>query len=251
MTPISEERFVCIDVESTGLDIEKDRICEIAAVQFSLDEEFLTFESLIDPEVVIPQEVIDIHHITNDMCKGAPKIESVLPRILKMIDDHVIVGHGISFDINMLKSAFQRANLSQNLDKIRVIDTLRLARLYGESPSNSLEVLRRHFNVEEEGAHRAMNDVRVNIQVFKRLIRKFRSVKEILERLKSPILLKHMPLGKYKGRPFGEIPINYLVWASKQDYDQDLTFSIKEALKKGKTKGGFLRANSPFSGLDL
>lgn len=251
MKPLSEEKFICIDIESTGLDVEKDRICEIAAVQFSLDEEFSSFESLIHPEVHIPQEVIDIHHITNEMCKDAPKIEVFLPRLKAMIDDHVIVGHGISFDIGMLKSAFQRAGLSHNFENTRVIDTLRLARLYGESPSNSLEVLRRHFNVDEEGAHRAMNDVRVNIQVFKRLIRKFKSVKEILERLKAPILLKNMPLGKYKGRSFNEIPINYLIWASKQEYDQDLSFSIKEAIKKSKSKGGFLRANSPFSGLDF
>lgn len=251
MRPLSQEKFICIDVESTGLDTEKDRICEIAAVQFTLKEEFETFESLVDPEVTIPQEVIDIHHITNEMCKGAPKIETFLSKLNEMIQDHVIVGHGISFDIEMLKSAFKRAKISQPFDNILVIDTLRLARLYGESPSNSLEVLRRHFNVEEEGAHRAMNDVRVNIQVFKHLTRRFKSVKEILDRMKAPILLKNMPLGKYKGRSFNEIPINYLIWASKQNYDQDLTYSIKEAIKKSKSKEGFLRANSPFGGLDL
>jgi DNA polymerase-3 subunit epsilon len=251
MKPILQEKFICIDVESTGLDLEKDRICEVGAIQFSLEEEFDSFESLIDPEIVIPQEVIEIHHITNEMCKDKPKIIEVLPRINDMCKNHVIVGHGIEYDISMLKNAFKRANIPHVLDKCMVIDTLRLARLYGESPSNSLEVLRRHFNVDEEGAHRAMNDVRVNIQVFKKLIRKFKSTKEIIERLRSPILLKNMPLGKYKGRSFSEIPINYLVWASKQDYDMDLMFSIKEALKKGKNRGSFLRANSPFSSLDF
>ncbi|MFZ4772373.1 MAG: putative quorum-sensing-regulated virulence factor [Chlamydiia bacterium] len=251
MKPLHEERFICIDIESTGLDLDKDRICEIGAIQFSLEEEFDSFETLVDPEIVIPQEVIEIHHITNEMCVGKPKIQEVLPKVLPLIENHTIVGHGISFDIGMLQSALKRLGLPDTIGKNRVIDTLRLARLYGEAPSNSLEVLRRHFNVDEEGAHRAMNDVRVNIQVFKKLIRKFRSTKEIIDRLKAPILLKNMPLGKYKGRSFNEIPMNYLIWASKQNYDQDLTHSIKEAIKKCKNKGGFLRANSPFSSLDL
>ncbi len=251
MTNLSQERFICIDIEATGLDLTNDRICEIGAIQFSLDEEFESFESLIDPEMTMSAEVIEIHHITNEMCVGKPKIHEVLHKILSMIDNHVIMGHGIGFDVGMLKSALERAGIRHNLDKAKVIDTLRLARLYGESPSNSLEVLRRHFHVDEEGAHRAMNDVRVNIQVFKKLIRKFRTTKEILDRLKAPILLKAMPLGKYKGRSFNEIPINYLVWASKQNYDLDLIHSIKEAIKKGKNKGSLLRANSPFSSLDI
>ena len=55
----------------------------------------------------------------------------------------------------------------RNIEKQPFIDTLRMARLYGESPINSLERLRQHFNIAAEGAHRAMSDVIVNIEVFK------------------------------------------------------------------------------------
>ena len=65
-----------------------------------------------------------------------------------------------------------------------------------------LEKLREHFNIEPEGAHRAMSDVIVNISVFKYLSQSFKTTEQLLERLKKPILLKTMPLGKYKGRPF-------------------------------------------------
>src|SRR6185436_2439675 len=99
--------------------------------------------------------------------------------------------------------------------------------LYGESPTNSLQTLREHFNIEPEKAHRAMGDVGVSISVFKYLVAKFKTLEQVRERLKKPILLKKMPLGKYKGRPFNEIPIEYLRWALRGDFDQDLILDRK------------------------
>jgi DNA polymerase III subunit epsilon len=123
---------------------------------------------------------------------------------------------------------------------------LRLARLYGESPSNSLQVLRGHFNIQSEGAHRAMSDVIVNIQVFKRLVQKFRTLEEIQEVLSKPIAMKTMPLGKHKGRPFKEIPLEYLKWAAHQDFDQDLLFSLRSEINRRKKGDSFSQAVNPF-----
>ena len=121
------------------------------------------------------------------------------------------MGHNISFDITMLQKAAERLKEPMPFKKNIQLDTLRLARLYAESPVNSLDALRRHFNIEEEGAHRAMNDVIVNIEVFKRLTTKFHTTEEIIKRLNKPIALKFMPLGKYKGRLFEEIPMNLFI----------------------------------------
>ena len=121
--------------------------------------------------------------------------------------------------------------------------------MYGESPSNSLEALRKHFDIQPEGAHRAMNDVIVNIEVFKRLATPFTTTKSLLERLKKPILLKTMPLGKHKGRIFSEIPQEYLRWAAAQDFDQDLLFSIRSELNQRRKKSDFHQSSNPFSHL--
>ena len=58
-----------------------------------------------------------------------------------------------------------------------------------------------------------------------------------------------MPLGKHKGRPFSEIPIEYLLWAANKDFDQDLMFSIRSELKKRKSGSLFKQAANPFSQL--
>ncbi len=241
--------FVCIDCEATGLDLQTDRVVEVAAVKFTFQEVLDSFETLIDPNCIISATSQEIHHISQEMVRGKPKIQEVLPTLHKFIDKHILVGHGIFFDISILLEEAKRHQVPSPLSHLISIDTLRLARLYGESPSNSLEQLRKHFNIEPEGAHRAMSDVIVNIEIFKFLSTSFKTTKELLSRLEKPIQLKTMPLGKYKGRRFDEIPIEYLHWALKKDFDQDLRFSIEVELRKRKKGKSFEQASNPFSSL--
>lgn len=246
---LAKDTFICLDCETTGLAPETDRIIEIAVVRFTFDKILESYETLIDPEVEINPESIAIHHITDAMVQGKPKIQEILPHVLQFVGRDIIVGHGINNDLAFLCAAAKRHQIPCALHSHPFIDTLRLARLYGESPINSLEKLRQHFNVSEEGAHRAMSDVIVNIEVFKHLTHQFKRTQEIMERLKSPILLKLMPLGKHKGRPFAEIPLQYLQWAVHQNFDQDLLFSIKTELKKRKQGTRFNQASNPFANL--
>lgn len=249
MSLIEKEVFVCFDCETTGLEPNNDRVIEIAVSKFTFTEILETYETLIDPERPIPQNTIDIHHITNEMVQGKPKAAEVLPKVLKLIGNHIIVGHGIQLDVNFINEECKRSRIPCNLEKNQFLDTLRMARLYGESPVNSLQRLRQHFNIAEEGAHRAMSDVIVNIEVFKYLAEGFKTTQDLLKRLEKPISLKAMPLGKYKGRPFSDIPLEYLQWAAHKDFDQDLLFSIRNELKLRKKGERFNQASNPFSQL--
>lgn len=247
---MQKAQFVCIDCETTGLDPQQDRIIEVAVVKFSFAENFNSLESLIDPEGEISETSIAIHHITPEMVKGKPTIKAVLPELLQLIGKNTIVGHGVLFDIEMIANAADRAGIPCTLRQNLYLDTLRMARLYGDSPTNSLEQLRKHFNIEEEGAHRAMSDVIVNIDVFRYLSKSYRSVNQIFEALAKPIMLKNMPLGKHKGRPLKEVPIEYLLWAARKDFDQDLLYSLRSEIKRRKSGSGFGQSSNPFSNLD-
>ena len=246
---LSKDVFVCLDCETTGLETSTDQIIEIALVRFNFDGVLDSFETLIDPLVPIPEASMAIHHITDAMVRDKPKIQELLPRIFAFIGSSIIVGHGITTDIAFICSAAKKHLVPCKLASHTYIDTLRMARVYGESPTNSLEKLRQHFNISEEGAHRAMNDVVVNIEVFKYLSKNYKTTEQILNRLKSPILLKTMPLGKHKGRLFSEIPIEYLRWAVNQDFDMDLLFSLKTELKKRRQGTRFNQASNPFANL--
>lgn len=246
---INKDVFVCLDCETTGLEVDKDRIIEIALVRFTFDEVLESFETLIDPLILIPEASTAIHHITDPMVRGKPKIREVFPKILEFIGHSIIIGHGITNDIAFLCAAAKQHSIPCKLSNHPYLDTLRMARLYGESPINSLEKLRQHFNIAEEGAHRAMNDVIVNIEVFKYLAKRFKTTEQLVNRLKSPIQLKTMPLGKHKGRSFSEIPVEYLRWAVNQNFDQDLMFSLKTELKKRNKGANFGQASNPFANL--
>ncbi len=249
MRSFEGQKFVCLDCESTGLNPSQDRIIEIAGAVFTFDKILEEFESLIDPECAIPETSQEIHKISAEMVAGKPKIQEVLPRFLKMIEGYIIVGHGIAFDISLIAAEAKRHQIPTQIEKQLSIDTLRMARFYGESPVNSLQQLRQHFNIEPQGAHRAMSDVIVNIEVFKQLCKGHRSVKDLFSALQNPIRLKAMPLGKHKGRKFEEIPIEYLRWAERQDFDQDLLFSIRLELKNRKRGSNFGISSNPFSDL--
>ncbi|MGR3973766.1 MAG: DUF3820 family protein [Candidatus Rhabdochlamydia sp.] len=249
MTFLNEQTFICLDCETTGLDAKEDRIIEIAVTKFTLTHTFASFETLVDPEQPISEASMAIHHITDAMVEGKPKIQTVLPQIIEMVASYPVIGHGIQMDLSFLAEACKRYKIPHPFLSLTFIDTLRLARLYGESPTNSLERLRQHFNIQAEGAHRAMNDVTVNIRVFEYLSKPFKTTEQLLDRLTKPIMLKNMPLGRYKGRPFSELPLDYLKWALRGDFDQDLQFSLKSELQK-RTKGAcFEQASNPFAQL--
>lgn len=246
---LKDTTFICLDCEFTGLDPDKDRILELAAVRFTPQALLDQFDALVNPGCPISDESFAIHHISQAMVSDKPYIEKILSDFLAFVGHAIIVGHGIGYDLEMIERAAVRAGIPYTLKECRCIDTLRLARLYGDSPNNSLEILATHFNVPNPGSHRALNDVMMNIEVFKHLVRKYKTLEQIYEILSKPIKMKYMPLGKHKGRQFHEIPLQYLQWAAHLDFDQDLLFTIRLELKKRKIGGGFGQATNPFTEL--
>lgn len=249
MKLLKDAEFVCLDCEMTGLDPRKDRVIEVALVRFTFDRIVETFESLVNPECEVSPASQKIHHISNEMLRNQPTMDAVLPKIVQFIrPKDIIVGHSVDCDINILTEEASRLG-TQFPKNFEIFDTVRLAKEYGDSPNNSLEALARHFAISSIGNHRAMKDVMINIEIFKYLCRRFRTVTQIRELLSKPIKMKYMPLGKHKGRPFSEIPLSYLIWASKMDFDADLLFTIRQEIKQRKKKTGFLQASNPFANI--
>jgi DNA polymerase III subunit epsilon len=251
MTLLKEESFVCLDCETTGLDTNKDRIIEIGVCHFSFSEVINSFETLVDPEKTIPPESILIHNISDNMVSGKPKIKDVLDHVFSITNGYTIIGHNIDFDLNVINTEAKRCGYGRQLDTTNTIDTVRLARLFAQTETNSLECLRKYFGIDELGAHRAMADVLVNIEVFKKLCFDYKSKKQIQNILKDPIQMKTMPLGKHKGKPFKDVPFSYLTWAKHQNFDRDLLFSIEQEMKKRKRRERFEDAANPFKDLTL
>lgn len=150
--------FVVVDIETTGLSKNYHKITEVAAVRLSNGVVTNEFHSLVNPQTRIPPFITKLTGIDDTMVKDAPPVHEVIPEFVKFLGDDVFVAHNATFDYGFLsKSAYERSIILSN-DRLC---TRKLAnRLLPDLPSKRLGMLCRHFNIENERAHRAMGDAR-------------------------------------------------------------------------------------------
>lgn len=202
-------RAIFYDTETTGLRASKDRIIELAAYDPVSGKEF---QSFINPEISIPPEQTAIHHITDEMVKDAPLFKEVALQFNAFCEgDIVLIAHNNdSFDIEFMKAEYGRAG--HELPQWKMLDSLKLARRYRpDLPSHKLQLLREHFGIAANNAHRALDDVKVLAEVFANLVDDL-TISEVYTLMNKPRLLQHMPFGKYQGKLLKEIPKDYIVW---------------------------------------
>ncbi|MBU0981363.1 hypothetical protein KKC94_01600 [Patescibacteria group bacterium] len=155
--------YICLDIETTGLNPKEDHIIEIAAVIFDNNKIIKEWSSLVKPPVKIPEFTERLTGITDEMLKNAPTLSEITETLKEFVSSYPIMGHFIYFDVNFLAEkgiSFKNQQL----------DTCQLAQvLMHTEPSYSLEVLVKKFNIKHEDAHRALDDVKANIELFWRL----------------------------------------------------------------------------------
>ncbi len=160
-------KYVVFDIETTGLDINNDYIIELGAVKVENGIVIDEFSTLINPGILIPEEVSSINNITNDMIIDAPFPGVALTHFKQFISDaNFLVGHNAKrFDMPFLLSEFKRHAIYIN--EINVVDTLWEARkvLKGLG-SYSLASLCNALGIENKRAHRALSDVYATHQLY-------------------------------------------------------------------------------------
>ncbi|MBN1915164.1 MAG: DUF3820 family protein [Parachlamydiales bacterium] len=221
-------RPIYYDTETTGLKPSADKIIELAAYDPLNDQKFCT---LINPQIPIPKESQEICHIDDAMVQNAPTFAQIAPDFIAFCQDNaVLIAHNNdAFDKLFLQEEFAAAHIS--IPSWKYIDTLKWARKYRRDlPKHSLQYLREVYGIEENTAHRALDDVITLYKVFSKMIGDL-TMESILELLQSSSILTHMPFGKHQGMPLKELPKNYIIWLSKNGaFDKNQ--SLKESLNK-------------------
>ncbi len=111
------------DLETTGVDVSKDRIVEIAILKVNPNQSTETKTMRINPEIPIPKEASKIHGITDDDVKDAPTFKQVAKEIAKFIEGCDLAGYNSNqFDIPLLAEEFLRANVDFNIKNRRFVD---------------------------------------------------------------------------------------------------------------------------------
>lgn len=162
--------FVCVDLETTGLNPKKDRIMEIGAVRIRDGKIADTFQTLVDPRQTLEERVQLLTGIHQEDLVNQPTIQEVIPSLYAFLGEDCLVGHRILFDYSFLKRAFVNEKLSFER---KGIDTLFLARKYvTECESKKLESLCQFYQITHQ-AHRALGDAYATVELYQKLVTEF------------------------------------------------------------------------------
>ena len=155
--------YCVLDLETTGFSFRTEKITEVGIMKVKNGEVIDEFSCFVNPEKPIPQRVVEVTNITDDMVKDAETIDKVMPKILEFVGDSVLVAHNADFDIGFLKYNANKLGLS--LDNT-YLDTLRLAKdLFPDYKKYKLGKIAENLGIKVEVAHRALDDVDTTVKV--------------------------------------------------------------------------------------
>src|SRR3990172_11009743 len=100
--------YVAIDLETTGLDPDRDAIIEVGAVRFGLDGACETFRTFVDPKRAIPYRIQRLTGITDGDVAGAPLFAEIAADLEAFVGADPVVGQNVSFDLGFLQQALVR-----------------------------------------------------------------------------------------------------------------------------------------------
>lgn len=253
------------DIESTGLNVLRDRILQLAIIKFqknSNQPEELSM--LINPGVPISEEAFQVHGISAKDLSNKPVFAQVSDKIFKFIGDADLAGYNSNrFDIPMLVEEFARVGIDFDMAKRRTIDVQRI--FYKMEPRTLKAAVRFYCQKDLTNAHDALSDVRATISVFEGQLEKYVG-KEVENEDgllgPSPITPDIQQLhdftndlrfldatqklrvekdgtvvfnfGKYEGKPAGEVLYkdkNYYNWIITKEFSTQVKQAVKSLLK--------------------
>ncbi len=152
--------MVAIDIETTGLDAQRDAIIEIAAVRFNGHRVEGEWTRLINPGCPIPRFINQLTGISDEMVRHAPPLNAVIQELADFVGNDPVVGHNVRFDLGFLQK-------QKILHFNKVVDTYEMAAI--ALPGNSrynLGTLGLTLGILIPNSHRALDDARLTQAVY-------------------------------------------------------------------------------------
>lgn len=169
--------YSIIDIETTGLSSNREKITEIAIYVHDGEKVVNEFTTLLNPEIDIPYRITQLTGINNKMVKNSPKFYEIAKRIVEMTEDTIFVGHNVHFDYNFIRKEFREFGYDYQRKKIC---TARLSRkLLPGRRSYSLGKLCQELGIQNQNRHRAFGDAGATVKLFEILLRVENNIQDI------------------------------------------------------------------------
>ncbi len=171
--PVTEVRAAVIDLETTGLHPARgDEVIELAAVRVDglRVRPDPCFSQLVNPGRPVSRDAFAVHGIPDDALAAMPSIEEVIDPFVAFLEDRIVVGHNVAFDLGFLERALERTG--RPALHLPVLDTLCLSRLMFPSERyHSLDAVSRRLGAAPSDRHRALGDAMLTARVFVSILR--------------------------------------------------------------------------------
>jgi len=253
LSTMGDINIVVIDTETTGIDVLKDDIVQLAAVLVQLkgNGEFAARTLMLtycNPKVPIDPEAAEVHGITQEMVQYAPSSKWALIQLAMVLDELgntgkvILAGHNSErFDIPLMHNLYPAGLFNKYLH----IDTYNLALRMFSDAYNKFENPREYKPHKLErmyewycggvstNAHDAAADCHMAAHLLAKLLHeKGIGPQEAADWLSRAESIPYMPYGKYGGKLWSEVPKGYLGWCRKNwdDTNKDVWVSLMEAL---------------------
>ncbi|MEZ5345806.1 MAG: exonuclease domain-containing protein [Pyrinomonadaceae bacterium] len=169
---LDETDFVVFDLETTGAKTPPCRVTEIGAYRVSGRKIVDEFQTLINPEVPIPEFIVGLTKITDEMVKDAPKFAEVAPRFMEFVGDAVLVAHNAPFDMRFLNHEISLIHFNHRVANPSLC-TVRLSRkLVPEVDNHRLNTVANYYSIDLTDHHRASADALATAKIFINLLEK-------------------------------------------------------------------------------
>lgn len=244
--------LVALDVESTGIWIEKDKIIEIALVRYVPEGNKDTYTTRINPGIPIPKAVRDLTGISDEDVKDAPFFKAVASEILSFIGDADLAGFNIKrFDLPLLAREFEDVGIKFEWESRRVYDAQMIFHLNEKRDLSAAYQF--YCGKELMGAHSALADSEAIFEILEKQVDKYGEGQEDLSVLGKFEYSSHMEFfdadkkfgwwhgklypmfGKYRRKSSVDELVktdpSYLQWLLKSDFKDNVKMMIKAALK--------------------
>ena len=235
---INLNRPICFfDLETTGVNVVKDRIVEISIIKINIDNTEESKTWLINPEMPIPKIVSAIHGIDDEMVKNEPIFKDYSKEIYDFIKDCDLAGFNSNkFDIPLLAEELLRSEIDFDLSKIKTVD---VQNIFHKMEKRTLSAAYKFYCGKlHEDAHSSMSDTRVTYEVFLAQLEKYKELENNIDFLSNfSTMRKSIDLagfiyesenkkavfsfGKYKNQEIDYVLENdpgYFSWIMKSDF---------------------------------
>ncbi len=171
--PAFEDEMVVFDIETTGLSNRTCKIIEIGAVRVRGGEIVDTMDIFVDPEMPIPEEIVKLTSITDEMVKGAPKEEEAVRAFLDFAGDRMLIAHNANFDVGFIRVACARYRISFTNT---FLDTVGLSKYVNpELKNHKLDTIAAAYHLDDFHHHRASDDATVLARIFFVMLERLRA----------------------------------------------------------------------------